>query len=147
MATFKFEGTIYVQDVDTAQDAINALQTALDDYEDMNPGGATIVIQHDMPARIEEKQPMGRYFKVINKNRMDGHIDYIDNNARCGYAGSDIYDAIEDIVGDMECPDNGIPYKIEVDGWADLACEGEIYETEDFVVACLSEEEYNEYQD
>lgn len=29
--------------------------------------------------------------------------------------------------------------------WADLACEGEIYETRDFVVECLSFEEYNDY--
>lgn len=54
MATFKFEGTIYVQDVDTAQDAINVLQTALDDYEDMNPGAATIVIHHEKPKLFEE---------------------------------------------------------------------------------------------
>ena len=52
MATFKFEATIEVLDVATAQDAINALQTALDDYEDMNPGGATIVIYHDEPKQI-----------------------------------------------------------------------------------------------
>lgn len=55
MATFKFTGEIIVQDVETAQDAINALQTALDDYEDMNPGGATIVIYHDMPKQVEEE--------------------------------------------------------------------------------------------
>ena len=54
MATFKFEATIYVQDVETAQDAINAIQTALDDYEDMNPGGATIVIHHEEPKLFEE---------------------------------------------------------------------------------------------
>lgn len=80
---------------------------------------------------------MGRYFKVIDKDRTDGHIDYI--------KADEIYEAIEDIVGDEECPSNGIPYKIEVDGWADLACEGEIYETRDFVVECLSFEEYNDY--
>lgn len=54
MATFKFEATIYVQDVETAQDAINALQIALDDYDDMNPGGATIVIHHEEPKLFEE---------------------------------------------------------------------------------------------
>lgn len=52
MATYKFEGTIIVHDVESAQDAINALQTALDDYDDMNPGGATIVIHHEKPKRI-----------------------------------------------------------------------------------------------
>lgn len=50
------EATIYVQDVETPQDAINALQTALDDYEDMNPGGATIVIHHEPPAPTEEEE-------------------------------------------------------------------------------------------
>lgn len=85
---------------------------------------------------------MGRYFKVIDKNRTDGRIDYVDNLRR---TPDGIYELIEEIVGDMECPCNGIPYKIEVDGWADLACEGEIYETKDFVVECLSEEEYKEY--
>lgn len=85
---------------------------------------------------------MGRYFKVIDKNRMDGHMDYVDNLLQ---KPDCIYDVIEEIVGDMECPVNEIPYKIEVDGWCDLACEGEIYETRDFVVECLSEEEYKEY--
>ena len=85
---------------------------------------------------------MRRYCKVIDKNRTDGRIDYVDNLRR---TPDGIYELIEEIVGDMECPCNGIPYKIEVDGWADLAGEGEIYETKDFVVACLSEEEYKEY--
>ena len=49
MASFRMEATIIIHDVDTAQDAINALQTALDDYDDMNPGGATIVIHHEKP--------------------------------------------------------------------------------------------------
>lgn len=83
---------------------------------------------------------MGRYFKIIDKNRMDGHDDYVDN--REGY---EIYEHIEEIVGDMECPCNGIPYKIEVEGWADLACHGEIYETKDFVVECLTEEDFKDY--
>lgn len=51
MATFTFNATIYVEDVETAQEAINALQIALDDYEDMNPGGATIIISHDTPVQ------------------------------------------------------------------------------------------------
>lgn len=54
MATFKFTGEIIVQDVKSKQEAINALQIALDDYEDMNPGGATIVIYHDLPVRVKE---------------------------------------------------------------------------------------------
>ena len=56
MATFKFEGTIYVKGVRTRQDAINMLQTALDDYEDMNPGGAVITIHHEKPKRIPKEE-------------------------------------------------------------------------------------------
>lgn len=55
MTTFKFNGEIIVQGVEIAQDAINALQAALDAYEDMNPGGATIVIYHDEPKQIVEE--------------------------------------------------------------------------------------------
>lgn len=87
---------------------------------------------------------MGRYFKIIDKNRTDGRIELVDNLRR---TPDGIYEEIEDIVGDKECPCNGIPYKIEVEGWADLACIGEIYETREFVVECLSEEEYREYYD
>lgn len=86
---------------------------------------------------------MGRYFKVIDKNRTDGHIEYVDNLRR---RPDGIYETIEEIVGDKECPCNGIQYKIEVEGWCDLACIDEIYETKDFVVECLSEEEFLEYQ-
>ena len=85
---------------------------------------------------------MGRYFKVIDKNRTDGCIEYID-----APEGSQVlYDVIDDMVGE-KLHTNGIPLNIEVDGWSELACIGEIYETEDFVVECLSEEEYLEYQD
>ena len=96
------------------------------------------------PRRFKSRKDMGRYFKVIDKGRMDGHIDYVDNLLQ---KPDSIYDVIEEIVGDMECPANGIPYKIEVDGWCDLACVDEIYETREFVVECLSEEDYREYQE
>lgn len=85
---------------------------------------------------------MGRYFKVIDKHRMDGRDEYVDNLLQ---KPDSIYDIIEEIVGDMECPANGIPYKIEVDAWCDVSCIGEIYETENLVVECLSKEEYEEY--
>lgn len=32
------------------------LQTALDDYEDMNPGGAVIIIHHEKPKRIPKEE-------------------------------------------------------------------------------------------
>ena len=53
MATYKFDATITVYGVHSKQDAINALQIALDDYEDMNPGCAEIVIHHDEPRRVK----------------------------------------------------------------------------------------------
>lgn len=85
---------------------------------------------------------MGRYFKVIDKHSVSGRDEYCDNILR---EPDGLYELIEEIVGDMECPCNGIPYKIEVEDWSELAYEGEIYETRDFVVECLSREEYEEY--
>ena len=85
---------------------------------------------------------MGRYFKVIDKNRKDGRIDIVD-----APEGSQIiYEKINEIVGDKVNPVNGILFSIEVDGWGELACVDEIYETRDFVVECISEEDYLEYQ-
>ena len=45
---------------------------------------------------------------------------------------------IETIVGDKEAP-NGVPYYQEVEGWADLAVIGEVYETEDFKAICVGD--------
>lgn len=45
---------------------------------------------------------------------------------------------IETIVGD-KCAPNGIPYWQEVEGWADLATIGEVYETEDFKAICVGD--------
>lgn len=80
------------------------------------------------------------YFKVFDKNRTDGYCAIINGSPQ-------LFDEIDDIVGDMVCPANGIPYAIEVEGWGELAAIGEIYETSDFVVECISWEEYLEYQD
>ena len=55
MATFKMTATIYVQGVESKQDAINQIQIALDDYEDMNPGCPDIVILHDEPVETNEE--------------------------------------------------------------------------------------------
>lgn len=85
---------------------------------------------------------MGRYFKVIDKRKTDGHVEVLDNLRR---TPDGMYEIIEEIVEDKECPCNGIPYKIEVEEWADLACIDEIYETKDFVAMCIDEEEYKEY--
>ena len=60
-------------------------------------------------------------------------------------AGSKLlYDEIEKLVGYLPCPVNGIPFSMEVDGWGELACIGERYETDEFEVVCLSEEEFRQ---
>lgn len=60
-------------------------------------------------------------------------------------AGSQIlYDVIEELVGD-KLAENGIPYAIEVDGWGELASIGELYETAEFLVEAISEEEYKNF--
>lgn len=57
-----------------------------------------------------------------------------------------LYDEIEAIVGLKECW-NGIMYAIEVDGWGELACVGELFEAKDneFIVEAISEDEYENY--
>jgi hypothetical protein len=84
------------------------------------------------------------YFKLIDKTRKDGWVDIF-----MAPRGSQImYNKIEDIVGMKPHPLTDVPYALELDGWADDdAFPGDVYETEDFVVECLSEEEYLEYQD
>ena len=79
---------------------------------------------------------MAQYFKVIDKNRTDGRVDIVE--------ASELYETIDGIVGDKKAP-CGMPYSVEVDGWGELCTWGETYETEDFVVVCLTDEEYEEY--
>lgn len=57
-----------------------------------------------------------------------------------------LYDVIEDVVGNKKAS-NGIMYAIEVDGWGELACIGEMYESEEgeFIVEAISEEEYKNF--
>ena len=57
----------------------------------------------------------------------------------------ELYDIVEEMVGLKENPVNGIPYAIEVDGWGELAAIGELYETPEFLVECISEEEYESF--
>ena len=83
------------------------------------------------------------YFKLIDKSRKDGFIDIF----KASRGSQIMFDKIWDIVGD-KLHTNGIPLALELDGWADDdAFPGEIFETEDFVVECLSLEEFLEYQD
>lgn len=55
-----------------------------------------------------------------------------------------LYCEIEERVGMKPCPVSEIPYALEVDGWGELACIGETYETDDFIVEAISYEEYYE---
>ena len=84
---------------------------------------------------------MTGYFKLIDKHRTDGRVDIFE-----APRGSQVvFHKIQGIVGD-KLHTNGIPLSLEVDGWADdSAFPGEIFETEDFVLESLSEEEYLEY--
>lgn len=59
--------------------------------------------------------------------------------------GLELYDTVEEMVGEKKNPANGIPYAIEVDNWGELATIGEYYETPEFLVECISEEEYNDF--
>lgn len=86
---------------------------------------------------------MGRYFKIIDKRRTDGHIRIVD-----APSGSQLlFCEIEELVGMLPNPINGIPHALEVDGWGELACIDEVYESAEFVVHCISEEDYEEYND
>ena len=83
---------------------------------------------------------MGHYFKIINKKKNRRTV--VD-----APAGSQVlYSEIEDIVGMLPCPENGIPHALEVDGWGEMACEGDTYKADEFDVECITEEEYNEWQ-
>lgn len=53
MATYKFDATITVYGARSKQDVVTAMEVALDDYEAMNPGAATIVISYDEPKRVK----------------------------------------------------------------------------------------------
>lgn len=72
MAKFKFDGTIEVHGVKTANEAINILLVALDDYESMNPGGPTIIIHHDQPQIIRRPQKKAARIPTIEECFKDG---------------------------------------------------------------------------
>lgn len=81
---------------------------------------------------------MGVFFKVTNLLK--------DENPRFVKApvGSQhLYDCIEEIVGDETCPASGVPYPVEVDGWGELAWVGQQFECKEFLVDCISEEEFD----
>lgn len=82
---------------------------------------------------------MGQYFYI----RDDVYIR--ERVVKAPMGSQVLYEAITEIVGHTRCPGNGIPYAIEVDGWGELATIGEVYETPEFLVECISEEEYNEF--
>ena len=79
---------------------------------------------------------MGRYFKIINKTKNRRTVVYAP-------AGSQVlYSKIEEMVGMLPSPENGIPHALEVDGWGEMAYEGDTYVADEFDVKCISEKEY-----
>ena len=81
---------------------------------------------------------MGTYFRIIDKQRDK------ESFVKAPFGSQILYEEIGNIVGEMPCPLNGIPFSIEVDGWGELACIGEDYDTEEFQVFCITEEEFEE---
>lgn len=82
---------------------------------------------------------MARYFRISDlRNGRSIRWDVVD-----APVGSQVlFCEIENRVGMKLCPINNIPYALEVDGWGELACVGETYETDDFEVEAISYEEY-----
>lgn len=84
---------------------------------------------------------MASYFRISDlRNGRSIRWDVV--NAPVG--SQILYCEIEHRVGMKQCPSNCIPYALEVDGWGELACVGETYETDDFSVEAISYEEYFE---
>lgn len=83
---------------------------------------------------------MGRYFKIINK--IHNRRQVVDAPPRSQL----LFCEIEDIVGMEPNPANDIPHALEVDGWGEMTCEGDIYEADEFDVECITKEEYDEWQ-
>lgn len=82
---------------------------------------------------------MARYFYI----RDDVYIrEMVVDTTRRNQALSDI---VTEIVGWERNPSNGVPYAIEADGWGELASIGELYETPEFLVECITEEEYKNF--
>lgn len=49
----------------------------------------------------------------------------------------DVYDCVEDIVGMELCEVSQVPYAIEAESWAELACIGDTFEYEKFTVEVI----------
>lgn len=83
---------------------------------------------------------MGRYFKIINKGKNRRTV------VDAPWGSQVLFAEIEDIVGMEPNPANDIPHALEVDGWGEMACEGDTYEADEFDVECITKEEYDEWQ-
>ena len=69
---------------------------------------------------------MSAYFRILDKHSTSGIALRVSADVQ-------LYNYIYRIVGD-KLASNGIPVAIEADGWGEIACVGEVFETEDFVV-------------
>lgn len=87
---------------------------------------------------------MATFFRISDNIRGYQRYNYV--HAPCG--SQILYCEIEERVGMLESPCcDGIPYALDVDGWGELACIGEIYEGDGFTVEAVSYEEYHENMD
>ena len=86
---------------------------------------------------------MGTFFKIVNK----AHTSPVFHRyVKAPVGGQVLYSEVTDIVGEEKrCQVNDIPLAIEIDGWGELACIGETYETDDLLVECISEEEFEKF--
>lgn len=83
---------------------------------------------------------MGRYFKITDLRQGKRRDRYVE----APYGSQMLFSEIDEMVGNLPNPSNDIPHSLEVDGWGELACEGEKYYADEFEVECLTEEEYRE---
>lgn len=78
------------------------------------------------------------FFRIIFKTKRHASVYVFHTN------GSQmLYTVIEEHIGLKPHPSNGIPLALEIDGWGDdQATIGDVYETDDLDVICISEEEF-----
>lgn len=82
---------------------------------------------------------MGYFFRIENK--YTGRTALVEQGTRPDN-GDSLYYEIQRLVGDEPCPQSGIPFPLEVQGWGELACLGETFDAESFSVVCIDEDTY-----
>ena len=82
---------------------------------------------------------MGHFFRVVNN--YNGRSVFVVQGTSLDNRDS-LYYEIQRLVGDEPCPQSGIPFPLEVQGWGELACLGETFDAESFSVVCIDEDTY-----